>query len=85
MRESLVSIMLTDYEQASNEISRIIEYYNNNRRHSSLNYLTPIQYCRGNPEELHRITKSNIERARKLRRERNMKERRGGKTARVVS
>jgi len=43
MRESLAPVMLTDYEQASHEISRIIEYYNNGRRHSSLNYLTPIQ------------------------------------------
>ena len=31
MRESLAPVMLTDYEQAKSEISRIIEYYNNNR------------------------------------------------------
>ena len=85
MRESLAPVMLTDYEQASHEISRIIEYYNNNRRHSSLNYLTPIQYYRGNPEELLRIRESKIEKARILRRERNMKERRGGETAGTVS
>ena len=44
VRESLAPVILTDYGQARSEISRIIEYYNNNRRHSSLNYLTPIQY-----------------------------------------
>ena len=60
MRESLAPVMLTDYEQAKYEISRIIENYNNNRRHSSLNYLTPIQYYRGNPEELLRIWESKI-------------------------
>ena len=41
MRESLAPVILTYYEQAKSEISRIIEYYNNNRGHSSLNYLTP--------------------------------------------
>ena len=43
MRESLVTVILTDYEQARHEISRIVDNYNNKRRHSSLNYLTPIQ------------------------------------------
>ena len=41
----------------------------------------PIQYYKGNPEELIRIGESEIERARILRREKNMKERKGGKTA----
>ena len=85
MQESLAPVILTDYEQARYEISRIIQYYNNNRRHSSLNYLTPMQYYRGNTEELLRIRESKIERARILRRERNMKERRGGETAGTVS
>ena len=85
MRESLAPVILTDYEEGRSEISRIIEYYNTNRRHSSLNYLTPKQYCRGNPEELLRIRESKIERARILRRERNMKERKGGETAGTVS
>ena len=85
MRESLAPVILTDYEQARSEISRIIEYYNNNRRHSSLNYLTPIQYYMGNPEEILRIRESKIGRARILRRERNMKERKGGETAGTIS
>ena len=85
MRESLVSVILADFEQARHEISKIVEYYNNKRRHSSLNYLTPIQYYRGNPEELLSIRESKIERARILRRERNMKERKGGETAGTVS
>ena len=81
MHKNQPAITLTDYGQARSEISRIIEYYNNNRRHSSLNYLTPIQYYRGNPEELLRIRESKIEKARILRRERNMKERKGGEMA----
>jgi len=73
VRESLVPVILTDYEQAKYEMSRIIEHYNKRRRHSSLNYLTPIQYYRGNPEELLRIRESKIERARVLRNEREVK------------
>lgn len=39
----------------------------------------------GNPEELLRIRESKIEKARILRRERNMTERKGGETAGTVS
>ena len=85
MRESLVTVIMTDYEQARHELFKIVEYYNNRRRHSSLNYLTPIQYYRGNPEEILRIRESKIERARILRREMNMKERKGGETAGTIS
>ena len=85
MRESLVTVIMTDYEQARHELFKIVEYYNTRRRHSSLNYLTPNQYYMGNPEELLRIRESKIERARILRRERNMKERKGGETAGIVS
>ena len=73
------------YEQAKHEMFKIVEYYNNGRRHSSLNYLTLIQYYRENPEEILRMRESKIERARILRRERNMKERNGGETAGTIS
>ena len=73
MRESLAPVILTNYDQARHEIPKIIEYYNNNRRHSSLNYLTPVQYYRGNPEELLRRRESKIKRARILKREREVK------------
>jgi putative transposase len=85
MMESLASIILTDYDQARHEISRIVDDYNHRWRHSSLNYLTPIQYYMGNPEELIRIRESKIEKARILRRKRNMKKRKGGETAGTVS
>ena len=84
MRESLVPVILTDYEQARSEISRIINHYNSERRHSSLNYLTPIQYYRGDPDLLLAIREAKIEKARILRRERNMKSRKGGVTAGTV-
>jgi transposase InsO family protein len=85
VRESMLPLVLTDYEQAKSEIFRIIEQYNNERRHSSLNYLTPKQYYRGNPVEILGIRESKMERARVLRRETNMKERNGGEMAGTVS
>jgi transposase InsO family protein len=35
IRESLVTVILTDYEQARHELFKIVEYYNNGKRHSS--------------------------------------------------
>ena len=85
MRESLVPVILVDYEQAKDEISRIIDHYNNKRRHSSLNYLMPVQYYRGEPEILLAVREAKIEKAKLLRKERNMIERKGGEKARSVS
>jgi len=52
MRESLVPVVLTDYERAKHEISRIVDHYNSEECLLSLNFLTPKQYYRRNPEEL---------------------------------
>ena len=81
----MVNVILTDYWQARSEISRIIEYYNNNRRHSSLNYLTPIQYYRGDPDVLLAVREAKIEKAKLIRKENNMLKRNGGETAGPVS
>ena len=85
MRESLATVILTDYEQAKQEISKIIDYYSNKRRHSSLNYLTPVQYYRGEPDILLAVREAKIEKARILRKERNMEMKKGGVTAGTVS
>ena len=85
MRESLVPIILTDYGQARTEIFRIIEHYDNKRRHSSLNYLTPAQYYRGDPDVLLAVREAKIEKAIILRNERNMEMKKGGVTAGTVS
>ena len=53
----------------------------NERRHSSLQYLTPAQYYRGNPDKFLKTREIKIGMARMIRKERNMKERKGGKVA----
>ena len=78
MREELSPLIITDYRNAQDEISRIIRWYNNERMHSSLNYLTPRDYYRGNPDDLLRIREEKIRMGRITRKERNMNRRKGG-------
>jgi putative transposase len=84
MREELAPVILVDYEHTRSEISRIIRHYNNERRHSSLHYLTPVQYYRGDPDILLAVREAKIEKARVLRKEKNMKDRKGGEMAQSV-
>ena len=77
--------MIENYREAERQIARIVHWYNNERLHSSLKYLTPRQYSRGNPDDLLKIREAKMEKARILRKERNMRERKGCETARVVS
>ena len=60
VREELSPLIMTDYQNAQSEISRIVHWYNNERMHSSLNYLTPRDYYRGNPDELLYIREERI-------------------------
>ncbi|MEM0160013.1 MAG: integrase core domain-containing protein [Candidatus Micrarchaeaceae archaeon] len=55
MREEMSPLIITDYKNAQNDIFRTIHWYNRERMHSSLNYLTPMDYYRGDPDELLRI------------------------------
>lgn len=73
MRKSLITIKLTDYELARSEIYRIVEYYNNKRRYSSLQYFTPVKYYRGNPDVLLAVMETKIEKERILEWERTIK------------
>ena len=85
VREEFSPLVIENYREAERQIARIVHWYNNERLHSSLEYLTPRQYYRGNPEDLLRIREAKMEKARILRKERNMRERKGGETAGVVS
>ena len=85
IRESLVPVILIDYEQAKSEVARIVYHYNVERRHSSLHYLTPIQYYRGDPDVLLAVRETKMEKAKQLRKERKMEKRNGGVMAGTVS
>ncbi len=82
MRESLSDRVITDFGDAEREIAKTIRWCNFERRHSSLQDLTPVQYYRGNPGELLSIREGKMEKAKMLRKERNMMK--GGEAAGAV-
>jgi len=72
-REALEMEELTDRYQAEEAINRVITWYNEERLHSSLGYLRPIDYYRGNPSKLHERRRRKLRDARHRRKERNLK------------
>jgi putative transposase len=53
--------------------ARIVRWYNTERLHSSLGYLRPLDYYRGDPKSLHEARRRKLTAARHHRRERNLK------------
>lgn len=55
------------YYQATDLITRWVEFYNNQRLHSAIKYLRPVDYYRGNPdklvkERLNKLTQAKMKR-----------------------
>lgn len=72
LREALDGAELTDLLQARDVIARIVKWYNEERLHSALGYLRPIDYYRGNPAALHEQRRRKMAEARHRRREKNL-------------
>jgi len=64
---------LEDRVQARAVIAAIIMHYNHHRLHSSLNFLRPADYYRGNPEALLAERRGKLATARELRKQENLK------------
>ena len=64
---------LENYTQAKAVIAAIINVYNNVRLHSSLSFLRPMDYYRGNPEALLAKRRRQLQTARELRKQENIK------------
>ena len=73
LREALDGEELTDLLQARDVIAGIIQWYNEDRLHSALGYLRPIDYYRGDPAALHEQRRRKMAEARHRRREKNLK------------
>lgn len=52
-----------DYYQARDLLDQWVKYYDNERLHSALNYLRPVDYYRGNPEALMAERKEKLTKA----------------------
>lgn len=61
------------YYQARDLLDQWVTYYNNERLHSALNYLRPVDYYRGNPEALMAERKSKLTKAVASRKEINQR------------
>lgn len=72
IKEKLDERELNDVTEAEKIIDEVIDDYNNRRYHSSLHYLRPVDYYRGNPEELLEARRLTLAQARQRRREINM-------------
>ena len=70
--EALEGEKLTDYLQAVKVLARLIRWYNEDRLHSALGFLRPVDYYRGKPEELYAERRQKLVAARHRRRERNI-------------
>jgi putative transposase len=73
LREALDGAELTDLLQARDAIAGIVKWYNEDRLHSALGYLRPIDYYRGDPAALHEERRRKMAEARHWRREKNLK------------
>ena len=73
LREALDGAGLTDLLQARDVIAGIVRWYNEQRLHSALGYLRPIDYYRGDPAALQEQRRRKMAEARHRRREKNLK------------
>jgi putative transposase len=72
LREALEQVEVSDRQEAEEALAKIIRWYNEERLHSALGYLRPIDYYRGQPSELHEVRRMKLAQARHRRRERNL-------------
>jgi putative transposase len=61
-----------DVWEAERLLSRIQKRYNEERLHSALGYLRPVDYYRGNPAVLHEARRQKLQQARHRRKEANL-------------
>jgi transposase InsO family protein len=72
LAEVLDETELTDVAQARKVIAAIVRWYNEERLHSALHFLRPVDYYRGQPEALLEARRRKLAEARHRRREANL-------------
>lgn len=72
LREALEDIELENRFQAEDALKSIIDHYNHERLHSSLGFLRPVDYYRGDPPRLHERRRRKLSQARHRRKQINL-------------
>ena len=72
LREALEEVEPGNRFEAEDALRRIVEHYNTERLHSSLGYLRPIDYYRGDPEQLQERRRRRLRQARHRRKQINL-------------
>jgi putative transposase len=70
--EALEGEELTDCLQAAKVISWLIRWYNQERLHSALGFLRPVDYYRGEPKQMYAARRQKLAEARHRRREKDL-------------
>ena len=73
VREALEEVDLSDIIEAERIVARIIRWYNEERLHSALGYLRPVDYYRGTPMALHEARRMKLRQARHRRKQANLR------------
>lgn len=71
--EDADSTATVDFAAAQRVVDAVIDHYNHRRLHSSLNFLRPVDYYRGNPAALLAERRRKLTTARQLRKQENVK------------
>lgn len=71
--DQLAALDDADCAAAEMVIDGVIDHYNHRRLHSSLNFLRPVDYYRGDPEPLLAERRRKLKTARELRKQENLK------------
>ncbi len=72
-REALEKVEPGSRFEAEDALRRIIKHYNTQRLHSSLGFLRPVDYYRGNPRVLHERRRRKVSQARHRRKQINLR------------
>ena len=75
--ERLNELEAADFATTAAAVNRIIDHYNNERLHSALSFLRPVDWYRGTPPTLLAERRRKLETARSLRQQENLKLRQG--------
>lgn len=71
-REALDGHHVEDYFELQDTLARVIRWYNEERLHSSLGWLRPSDYYRGEPDRLHSTRRLKLSQARHRRKQINL-------------